>query len=93
MGNSSKSTPMREPLGTLSWLYRVLLCLAIVPMAAALLGVVSVFTGTLMGELAIAAIMVVFLADIYLQVARARRMESIDDDWAPDLWDQDFDDD
>ncbi len=85
--------PMREPLGTLSWLYRVLLCLAIVPMAAALLGVVSVFTGTLMGELAIAAIMVVFLADIYLQVARARRMESIDDDWAPDLWDQDFDDD
>ncbi|MGO9597911.1 MAG: hypothetical protein ACLP7Q_07940 [Isosphaeraceae bacterium] len=93
MGNSSKSMPMREPLGTLSWLYRVLLCLAIVPMAAALLGVVSVFTGTLMGELAIAAIMVVFLADIYLQVARARRMESIDDDWAPDLWDQDFDDD
>jgi hypothetical protein len=62
-------------------------------MVAALLGLVSVFTGTLMGELAIAAIVVVFLADIYLQVARARRMESIDDDWATDLWDQDFDDD
>jgi len=93
MGNSSKSMPMREPLGTLAWLYRVLLCLAIVPMAAALLGVVSVFTGTLMGEIAVAAIMVVFLADIYLRVARARRMESIDDDWATDLWDQDFDDD
>ena len=93
MGNSSKSMPMREPLGTLSWLYRAPVCLAIVPMAAALLGIVSVFTGTLMGELAVAAIMVVFLADVYLQVARARRMESIDDDWATDLWDQDFDDD
>ena len=62
-------------------------------MVAALLGIVSVFTGILIGELAVATIMVVFLADIYLRVARARRMESFDDDWATDLWDQDFDDD
>ena len=93
MEDPSNGMPRRERAGTLYWVYRALVCLAIAPMVAALLGLVSVFTGTLMGELAIAAIVVVFLADIYLQVARARRMESIDDDWATDLWDQDFDDD
>jgi hypothetical protein len=93
MGNPSKAMPRRELPGTLFWLYRVLLFLAIAPMVAALLGIVSVFAGVLMGELAIAAMLVVFLGDIYVQVARARRMDSIDDDWATDLWDQDFDDD
>ena len=93
MEDPSNGMPRRERAGTLDWVYRALGCLAIAPMVAALLGLVSVFVGTLMGELAIAAIVVVFLADIYLQVARARRMESIDDDWATDLWDQDFDDD
>lgn len=84
---------MRGPSGMLSWLYRLLLCLAIVPMAAALLGFVSVFTGTLMGELAVATIVVVFLVDVYIQVARARRLDIVDETWATDLWDQDFDDD
>ena len=93
MGNSSKSIPMREPLGMLSWVYRVHLCLAILPMVAALLGFVSVFVGVLAGELAIAAIVVVFLADVYVRVARARQMDMIDDDWTTDFWDQDFDDD
>jgi hypothetical protein len=93
MGNPSEAMPRRELPGPLYWVYRVLLFLAIAPMVAALLHIVSVFAGVLMGELAIAAILVVFLGDIYVRVARARRMETSDDDWATDLWDQDFDDD
>ena len=93
MENPSNAMPRGEPAGKLYWVYRALVCLAIAPMVAALLGIVSVFAGILMGELAVATIMVVFLTDVYLRVARARRMESFDDDWATDLWDQDFDDD
>jgi hypothetical protein len=62
-------------------------------MVAALLGIVSVFAGILMGELAIAAIMVVFLTDLFVRVVRARKMETFDDGLATERWDENFDDD
>jgi hypothetical protein len=91
MGNHSKARPLPEPPGVLYWLYRALLCLMIAPLIGALVGLVGVFAGMLMGELAAAAVLVLFMADLFFRMVRARRMQAAHADPSAQLWDPDFD--
>lgn len=91
MGTIAKAQPRSAAPGVVYWLYRALLCLMLAPMIGALIGIVGVFAGVLMGELAAAAVLVLFLADIFFRMLQARRTRAIDDDTSARLWDPDFD--
>lgn len=60
-------------------------------MIGVLIGIVGVFAGALVGELATAAVLALFLADLFFRMLKARRTRAIDDDTSAGLWDPDFD--
>ncbi len=91
MGIPGKPRPHSEPPGVLYWLYRALICLTIAPMIGALVGLLSVFAGLLMGELAAAAVLVLFMADLFFRMLRARRLPDYDTDSTAWMWDSEFD--
>jgi hypothetical protein len=74
MGTPLKAEPRREPPGVLYWLSRALLCLLIAPLLGALIGIVGVFAGLWLGELAALGVLVLFLADVFIRMVRARRL-------------------
>jgi hypothetical protein len=91
MGTTIKSSTRPEPPGVLYWLYRALLCLMIAPLIGALVGLVGVFAGMLLGELAAASVLVLFMADIFFRMVRARRIRADAFERSEDLWDPEFD--
>jgi hypothetical protein len=91
MGIATKARPRHKQLGVLYWLYRALLCLLIAPILGVLIGIVGVFAGVFMGELAAAAVLALFLADIFFRMLRARKLRAIDERTSAGHWDPDFD--
>ena len=63
----------------------------IAPILGALIGIVGVVAGVLLGELAAVAVLVFFLADIFVRMVRARRARVFDAAPAASHWDPEFD--
>ena len=91
MGTTAKARPRPEPPGVLYWLSRALLCLMIAPIIGALIGIVGVVAGVFLGELAAVAVLVLFLADIFVRMVRARRTRRFDAAPSASHWDPEFD--
>jgi hypothetical protein len=91
MGTTIRSRRRSELPGVLYWVYRALLCLMIAPLIGALVGLLGVVVGVLLGELAAVAVLVLFMADIYLWMVRARTTRTDVRDRPDDLWDPEFD--
>ena len=90
MGTTAKVRLCPELPGVFYWLYRAILCLTIAPLIGALVGLVAVFAGIFLGELAALAVLMLFMADIFLRMVRARRMRA-DEDRSLRNWDPEFD--
>ena len=89
---SAKSRPRREPRGVLYWLYRALVCLTIAPLIGALTGLLGLVTGLLLGEFAAAAVMVIFLTEVFVRMVRARSVQAEEaETWADPWWDPEID--
>ena len=92
MGTRAKVRPRPEPRGVFYWLYRALLCLTIAPLLGALVGLLGVFVGMLLGELAALALLVLFFSDIFIRIRHAQAMNTYDEDPWQDDWDSEWDD-
>lgn len=89
MENRCRPRPHFELQTFFFWTYLLLICLTLGPMFAGLIGLISVFSGMLLGELAAVLLLVLFFVDILLRIRRALEMDTYDEDPWQDDWEAD----